>query len=172
MFCLDNITNYNNNKELKRPISKSSFTNSNLNKRERMKNYQYIKNKDNHNFFEYDIEGLQENAKIRRQQKEQEKVNKIEDLRKTQEINYQNYIINKERKWALRKEISASKPRIIKEKVYPPLYDTRRDFEFDAFKKFTMGEKLKSDYTYNKYYPQYRLIESDIDYMAKHGNIR
>ena len=163
LFNLENLTNLAVNHKDKPERTDCHFS------RDKMK--EYLKKKEKLIENEYDIKILQENAKLRRQELEDEKREKIEEMKTKQEENYNKYIERTNQFWERKRKVSASKPKIQKEVTYPSLYNTTKDFIF-VNKKFSMRGKYLPDQTYNKYYPEMRKIESDIEYTAKHGNLR
>lgn len=113
----------------------------------------------------------QELVKLRRIEKEKKSLENLERLKKEKEDQYNEYLQKKDEYWRNRKEISESKPRINKVNVYPGLYNVTKGFIYEN-KQFTFGGKHSGESAFNKYDPELRKIETDFDYIVKHGTIR
>lgn len=114
---------------------------------------------------------LYKQALDNRKELEKEKLNKIKELKDNQQQQYEEYVARLKEVNENRKRISASRPRIKKTVTYPKLVDVSKGF-INEKTKFTLSGRNKVDFTYNKYDPSFRKIESDIEYKMKHPNLR
>jgi hypothetical protein len=116
-------------------------------------------------------EDLYKKALENRKQLEEEKLENLAELKEKQKIQYEEFLEKMKEKNETRKRASASRPRIKKVVTYPKLVNIAKGFVNDKT-KFTMAGRTKQEFTYSKYDPSFRKIESDIEFKLKHPNLR
>ena len=129
----------------------------------------FSKNRKNDTEIKNHSEKLKE-AIQRRNEINDEKIKNLEDLKKRQMEQFENYLEKVKSDNENRRQAASSRSKIKKVEVFPKLVDVSQGF-INKKNKFTMGARVWPESKTSKNCPEFNKIESDIEYRSKHPNL-